>query len=572
MLSFHRRGAISMGNSVSPLGPLPVKPKPAVYNIYIGIAFMVIFFNLIAIFGLDSLLHDDPAWYKMVLSGEFPRWMFKYNLLSPFTEWTGWTIMAYSPHLARGLYVLLLMVPLSCCFYYLYRFRFGFPWMTAFTAAVLPTILPMQSEIPAGINMSYVLWGLLISVLSLILGFHYLEKNTPKNWIRLMGAILSYLAATQIMEQALFLFPPFVLAFWGYKKFDKKNIYLISFFALIAFSRFIQMVLLPRVPIKKIPLDMILKRILTYFKWGLPFGDIDPVYPVIIFLGIVSVGFILYLKQPGDEPKFNRIFLYILFLGWAISTGFVFIFMSRYYIPRYVFISSFGLNALFVFSLYVILKKLFHGKFKLHIPVFAALILFSGISRYFTLNETYTPVNTDFSIIQRDLNKMSLPMDSQIVIVDIKGIAGGWERSSGYLQFALKRKDVTGLLGPIDHTGYYNFDNHFNRRIKGWEPRYNMTGLSLKQPVFLFRLDKKTGELNQLEYTLQWRGEKKDAPWTILKVDKITGKILPLVSGTGMEEYVSTLQELKKRGIPHSEILWGGPPTKAEQIRLEKGA
>ncbi|NIM10825.1 MAG: hypothetical protein GTO45_02445 [Candidatus Aminicenantes bacterium] len=34
---------------------------------YIFIALTVIFFNLIAIFGYDVLLHDDPLWYTYVL-------------------------------------------------------------------------------------------------------------------------------------------------------------------------------------------------------------------------------------------------------------------------------------------------------------------------------------------------------------------------------------------------------------------------------------------------------------------------------------------------------------------------
>ena len=555
-----------------------IKARPAVDGfrdilIYTGTAFTVILFNLIAIFGLDILLHDDPANYMSVLTGQFPRYMLKYNLILPFTEWIGWNIMAYSPNLARGLYTVLLMVPLSFCFYYLCRHRLGFSRMTAYTAAVLPLILPGQWQIPAGINMSYVLWGLLVSLVALIIGFQYLEKNDQKNWIRLMGAILCYLAATQIMEQALFLFPPFVLAFWGYKKFVKKNVFLLTGFTIIAVIRLIQTIVLPRdaaMP-QALPFDEIVKRVSLYFQWSLPFPNINAVCLVIIFMGIISAGFILYLKRPGAEPKTNRIFLYFFLIVWAISTIFVFIFMSRDYSPRYTFISSFGLNALFVFSLYVILRDLSRGKFKWYLPVFAALIVFSGGLRYFTLKENYTRLNKPFSIVQRDLNKMRLPLNSQIVIIGIKGISGCWQKSSGYLQFALKREDVTGLVissGKSTGGGYYNFDNHFDPQQRGWGPRYRMTGLSTDQPVFLFRMDKKNAELKQLEYALQWKGEKKDAPWTILRVDKVFGQISSFFSGVGMDEYESAILELRKRGIAQTDILWGGPPTNEEQKRL----
>lgn len=552
------------------LDALLLKQKSSKYSSYVYIAFTVILFNLIAVFGLGILLHDDPAWYRAVLSGEFPSWMLRYNLLSPFTEWIGWNIMAYSPKLARGLYVLLLMVPLSCCFYYLYEHKFGFSRMTAFTAAVIPNILPMQWQIPTGINPSYVLWGLLVSVVSLILGFSYLEKSTPRNWIRLTGAVLCYGAATQIMEQALFLFPPLILAFWGYKKFDKKNIRLVSLFTLVALSRLIHMALLPRVPIKEIAFDEILRRVLSLLKWSLPFGDIDSVYLVVIFLGVISAGFVFSLKKNEVEHKFNRIFLYFLFFCWAISTVFVFIVMSRHYSPRYVFISSFGLNAVFILSLDIIFKNVFHLKFKLHILVFAAIIIFSGTSRYFTLKATFAPLNLDFSIVQRDLNKIQLPPDSQIVIIGIYRV-GGWQRSSGYLQFALKRADVTGLIGPVNRFGYYNFDDHFDTTKRGWNSRVTMSGLTLENPLFLFYCDPKSRKLIQMEYALQWRGEKKDAPWTIFRVDKRTGEIIPFNSGVGMEEYLTAIEKLELSGIRQSEILWGGPSSEKERERLEGG-
>lgn len=543
--------------------------------IYAGIAFIVILFNLIAIFGLDILLHDDPAFYTSVLNGEFPWWLMRHSLISPFTEWIGWNIMAYSPHLARGLYTVFLMVPISCCFYYVCHHRFGFSQMTAFTAAVLPNILPLQWQLPAGINMSYVLWGLLVSLLSLILGFQYLEKDTPKNWIRLTAAILCYFIATQIMEQAIFLLPPFVLAFWGYKKFAKKSIFLMAGFTIIAIPRLIQAIVNPRgsAVICAIPLDETARRILLYFKWSLPLPNIEPIYLTIIFMLIISAGFILYLKRPAAEPKTKKVFLYIFLFVWTVSTIFAFIFMSSRFLPRYVFISSFGLNAVFVFSIYLILHAMTRGKFRLYIPVFAALIIFSGVSRYFNLNKIYSHKNTDCSIVKRDLNKRDLPPHSQIVISDLNGIVGGekkhrrwkWKTSSGYLQFALKRKDVSGFIS-VRHGGYFNYDNHFER---GRDKMYHMTGLSMDYPVFLFQMDKKSRQLEQLEYALQWRGEKMDASWTIMRVDKNTGALFPFVSGIGMHEYNSAIFKLQKKGIMQSDILWGGPPSKEEQKRLE---
>lgn len=559
-----------------------LKEKYAERWTYLFIGFTVTLFNLIAVFGSKVLLHDEPGLYRLVVNDQFPAWMFQFNLISPYTEWAAWHVLFYSPPLARGLYVLFLVIPIACCFYYVFRSRFGFTRETAFAAAVLPTILPMQWQIPAGINMSYVMWGLLFSVISLIFGFHYLEKSTPKNWIRAASAILCYLIASQLMEQALFILPPLVLAFWGYRKFSKKHLFLILAFTLVGISKFLMMAIHPRKAMQIMSLDVMLDRIGIFFQWALPIPGIPPLYASIFFLGIVFVGFYLYLKFPGEPSESYSIFshfssrvhhvmVYGYFLCWAVSNIFPIILLSIPYQPRYSYISMFGSHALFAFSIYTILKRFFPDKRRLGIVVFTGIILISGVSRTIHLNNIYAVGNSISAIISGDLNKIQLPLHSQIVIVNAKGFYGGWPRSSGYLQYTLKRNDLTGLIGRANQNGYYNFDNHFDPSLRKWARRYQMTGLVLEKPLFLFYFDEINGKLIQLEYALQWRGEKKDAPWTILKVDKTTGKILPLASGVGMEEYLSTLEKLNVSGIRQSDILWGGPPTKVEQERLEIG-
>ncbi|NIM13860.1 MAG: hypothetical protein GTO45_17590, partial [Candidatus Aminicenantes bacterium] len=84
---------------------------------------------------------------------------------------------------------------------------------------------------------------------------------------------------------------------------------------------------------------------------------------------------------------------------------------------------------------------------------------------------------------------------------------GGWSRASGYLKFVLKRKDINGLIGPINSSNYYNFDDHFDPKTRGYRKRYYMSGLSMDKPVFFFIMDKEKKELKQLEYALQWRGK-----------------------------------------------------------------
>jgi hypothetical protein len=547
--------------------------------IYLFIGFTVTLFNLVAIFGPKILLHDEPGLYNMVINNRFPSWMIKYNIADPFIEWPFWHILAYSPPLARGLYVLILVFPLSCCFYYVYRSKFGFNKITAFTAAVLPNILPIQWQIPAGINMSYVMWGLLFSVLSLIIGFQYLEKNTPRNWIRAAAAILLYLTAIQTTEQALFILPPLLFAFWGYRKFSRKHLFIILVFTLVGISRYLMIIMNPRMPIQKMPINVIIERIGIYFQWALPIPGIPPIYACVFFLGILFVGFFLYFKYPNEPSEFYSIFshfpskvrqilVYGFYLCWMASTILPPIFLSIYFPPRYGYTSMFGAQAIFIFSIFLILKKCFPNKRRIGIAFFIAVILISGISRTIFLKNYYAHGNRLSATITGELNRIQLPLNSQIVIVNLREFYGGWIRGSGYFEYTLKRNDLTGLAGKINSSEYYNFDNHFDPSLRRWITRYQMTGLTLKKPLFLFYFDTKRLKLNQMEFALQWRGEKMDAPWTILKVDKKTGKIRPFTSGVGMEEYLSTIEKLEESGIHQSDILWGGPPTKEEQKRL----
>ena len=545
---------------------------------YLLIAVTLILFNLIAIFGSKVLLHDEPGFYSMVINHQFPSTWTQYNLIGPYTEWLAWNILAYSPPLARSVYVLFLLVPLSCCFYYLCRAIFQFPRLTAFAAATLPQILPMQWQIPAGINMSYVVWGLLFTMLSLILGFLYLEKDTPKNWVPFLAATLCFFIATQIMELALFILPPILLAFWGYRKFQRKHVYLILVFTLVGLAKYIQMTMYPRKIMRIMPFDVIFQRIGLYFTWALPVPALPPLFATLIYFSIVFIAFLLYFKHPPQQsgPLFCRfsmkgrhLFVYGFFLSWMITTILPIIILSIPYPPRYAYISMFGAQALFVYAIYLILKKVFPLKRQLKIAIFIIIILLAGVSRTIYLKNYYAIENRIAAIMVRDLNEIQLPWHAQIVIVNLEGFYGGWPRSSGYFQFLLKRNDLSGLIGKVNSNEYYNFDNHFDPLFRKWSSRYNMTGLSLDQPLFLFYFDKKNKKLKPMEYALQWRGEKKDAPWTILRVDKVDGQLYAFAWGVGMDEYLSTIRQLQKKGISQSDILWGGPPTPEQQKRLQ---
>lgn len=559
--------------------------KPSKYLPFAIIALIVIIFNLIAILGLNVLLHDDPKHYKDALEGNIYYGFMKHFILWPFTEFIAWKFMAFSSHFTRGLYVVLLMVPLSWCFYYLFHHKFGLPRLFAFTAAIIPNILPHQWQIPAGINMSRTLYPLLIVMMALIIGLHYLEKETPGNWMRLAVSAFLYLVSTQMMEQTLFLFPPLALAFLGYTKLKKKHAWLLSLFSIIAVARLVQTIIFTRKARIWAPIEEILRRTGLYFKYSLPFPDIEPIYLTIFSIGIILVGFLLYFKyQPFNQakpkesfshmsPKVFGLYIYVFLLGWAGSTIIPFVTMGGIiFPPRYSYISAYGLAAAFILSFFVILNPGFLKKYKLHYLVFTGIIIFSGVYRYVNLKEIFDAKNTPQSIIIKDLKKIELPRNSQAVIIDLPRMAHGRKRATGYLWHALKRYDISGVFATVapHEEKNKNFYDHFTPDRLSARKIYNFNGIYGNQPVFFFAMRQEQNQLKQFEYVLYWRGKTRNAPWKIYHANKSTGALTTFRSGAGMEEYLLTIEQLKGQGISQTDILWGGPPSKKELRRLER--
>lgn len=564
------------------MNPAAKQNSNSTYLVFAGILLVVVIFNLIVVLGLDVLLHDSPRNYKYAIEGKFPWSLVKHFVLYPFMDWAAWKMSVVSPHLTRAIFILFFMVPISCCFYYLYRRKLGFPRVVAFTAAVLPHILPHQWQIPAGIGMSRTVLPLLVAVGALLLGLRYLEKNAPKNWLWLAGSAFLYIVCSQLMEQALFLFPPMALLFLGYTKWNKKHIWLLSLFSLIAAARYIQIVTFTRKARVMAPLEEMLRRVGLYFKYSLPSPDIDPLIPAVIYTGIFLAGFLLLLRHPGTGPvksdyfshmkrRAYAFYLYGFTALWAGVTVLPFIIMGGVvFPPRYSYISAFGINALFVLSVYVLLNRGFLKRYNIHYILLIGLVIFSGIYRYFGLKRVYDAGNNVQSAIVETLEKIQLPPGSQVVISGMPEMAHGHVRATGYMMYALKRNDVIGRFRTVAPGEENNFINHFDPKDLALKKTGQFRGIYFNKPAFFFILKKRESELKQFEYVLHWKGKTKIAPWTILRADKKNGGISPFKTGEGKAEYLSTLTELERQGITREEILWGGVPSIEESKRLER--
>ena len=178
---------------------------------------LMVLFNLIAVWGPQVLIHDDATHFLSVKHHQYPVTLSEHGLmLAAASEWIAMNIMVQSKELVRLLYILLLMVPLSLSLYSLFRRKFDLPREVALAGAVVPMVLPAQWLIPAFTNGSYPLLGLLVMTLSLhrLTDFARLPGRETRD---AAAATLLYLAATQLMEQALFFFPLllFILFFPG---------------------------------------------------------------------------------------------------------------------------------------------------------------------------------------------------------------------------------------------------------------------------------------------------------------------------------------------------------------------
>jgi xanthosine utilization system XapX-like protein len=541
----------------------------------------VLAFNYNAVFTPAALLHDDPINYYYLMEGRFPWERFKWMLLDPFRCWLQWHVMATSPYLMRTLLVVLFMIPLSASFYYLLRRRFNCTRAVSFAGAVLPNVLPGQWQIPAGINMSYCLPGTLFAVLTLIFGCRYLEKGDRGGMLWLSLSVLFFFMSTQLMEQALLLFPAMIIAFVWNTRRRLPHLKLLIPLCLLSLLRLAQMMIFPRKDPVVASMDQVLERSLRTLQWSTPFPDAGPAAMALLTVGIAA-GFILHLLRPAAATgppcaQLRQVFhlggVYLFLMAWALVPIVFFILFSNVFWPRYTYITAFGLCPLMMLSLQSLftVKRPSPPAAALVTVLAGVLVLYSGIQRHNDIADKFEAMNTSCATITTALAGADLPRQSQVVICDIGGMlwGWGWGCSSGQLRYLLQRRDINGLLLPKNRcNGAYSYDDHFDPSMRGYCSRCAMTGLSFSRPVFFYRMDNERRRLVQLAYVLQWKGEDSSAPWVVFQANRTTGSLAPLRAGRGMGEYRQTCRSLARLGITRSDILWGGPPNGHERERL----
>lgn len=545
-------------------GAMKLKPQAvalAVTLLAVGL------FNLIAVWGPQALIHDDATLYNLAHQGWYPLNLVRHGLaLYAAKEWLVWRMVArQSVELARLLYILAWMMPLAWLLHRLYRKRLGMPAAAALAACALPMLLPAQWMIPAFIVGSYVLPGLLAMAASLyfLAGF----TQTPGSGGRqAAAAVLFYLAATQLMDHALFFFPLllFLLYFPGARRRGRSGLTLAL--AGVFLFKAAWVLLAPRSA--TVPAPMPGSRLANTFA---AFGEMLPLpealrqgwVPAAVAFALIAGGAWLAgvfsrataplgNNQPGPVRTDPRLAWGAMAL-WLAGNSLPFLLLARRSASRHMFIAAFGLAALLALALEAIARRLWPRKTALPLATALVIVGLAGAWRWSEAGAVYRGLNARQAMIRSGLQEARLPAGAQVAVYLGPGARiywGDWRQSTGQLRYMLRRRDVAGCVGPRGR--YAVHYDPFQERERGTGLFFR--GFSLERPLFLFV--ERQGKLEPLEHALRWGDWDGPGSWALLQADRETGKIRALHQGRGREALRRALRELEKTGVDPRRIVW----------------
>lgn len=500
---------------------------------------LIIGFNYPDIFSAKTMYVDDNHRYILGLENKIHELIFQRNSLRALVIFPLYKLLSINLIYARLAQTLFFYIPLALSIYGLLRYYTKMPAWLAFCSSILPCILPGQTQIPSFIDGSYTVQGLLVFILTMHVFYLFLKKNSF-SWQYLIASIVLYGASLEMMDHSIFLAPFAIISFFGivsWKDNRKKIIFLSLTVLILALVKSILIISFPTVP-ASVPIEptvsLLLSRLsllagdtlpFAFSLSGKPFGS----------TGLWLVFFVISGAAVVKAEKNEKILIAYGFL-WLACSSIVFLTISRSYSPRLAHIPGFGVNLILVLSIYVLTRNYrIVYKHDITILLIFIILLFSGFSRLQVMHNFFNSPNKFHTIFTATLKQFNFPTNSQIVVLDGNVSTGGWwNYSTGYMKYATKRKDITGLIGPE----FKHYDP-FNPDSKGYQKEDKMNGLSLKDPIFIFKFQRDPEySLEQREFALQYMNES----WTVYKLNKINGSVQKVANGAGVDNFHNFLQ------------------------------
>ncbi len=502
---------------------------------------LIIGFNYPDIFSAKTMYVDDNHRYILGLENRIHESIFQRNSLRALVIFPLYKLLSINLIYARLAQTLFFYIPLALSVYSLLRYFTKMPAWLVFCSSILPCILPGQTQIPSFIDGSYTVQGLLVVILTMHVFYLFLRKKNF-SWQYLIASIVLYGASLEMMDHSIFLAPFAVISFFGivsWKDNRKKIIFLSSTVLILALVKSILIISFPTVS-ASVPIEptvsLLLSRLsflagdtlpFAYSLSGKPFDS----------TGLWLVFFVISGAAVVKAEKNEKILIAYGFL-WLVCSSIVFLTISRSYSPRLAHISGFGVNLILVLSIYVLTRNYrIVYKHDISILLICIMLLFSGYSRLQVMHDFFNLPNKFHAMFTSTLKQFKFPTDSQIVVLDGNVSTGGWwNYSSGYMKYATKRKDVTGLIGPE-----FKYYNPFNPDNNGFQKKDIMNGLSLKNPIFIFKFQRNPEySLEQKGFALQYMNDS----WTVYKLNKINGYVQKITNGNGVDNLHSFLKDI----------------------------
>jgi hypothetical protein len=536
---------------------------------------VLVFLANIQIYWVKIPVADDMDFYYRLHKSEtfFTGFVFNLNYLNSFVCWVASHIDLF---LARSIILVGILIPTILLLFRVLR-KLAYPLPVSFFSAGIMAFMPGQINIPIFVNGSYMVDAMLFVLIAFWAGLKFLEKEDGTKWGWYAFSLLTFYYALRVSELVVPVAAAIIFCLLCWRQFDLKGWVLSGPFALLTlFNTYFNIILNGR-NIAKQPRQLTFEGFSSVFQkfiaWSFPriYVPENGIYRWAIFMAAISgiclaigvvKGFVPEQEPPVEKRRFGsrgayiwRIIFPVLWLIFSL----IIMSLAPYFVTRHAFFPAFGLYICFSFILFEAVKKFSNTA---AVALLLCLMFGSMIAHYKTVDKYYFPINTEHMEFLNFARENEYPHQAQIVLIGSKAIAstadGMWGRSTGYLRYALKRDDVSGLIGNEKKLSDPFKDETFKRG--------GMDGLNLFDPLFLYR--KQNNGFEQVTYFLQWQGNDINGKFTIYKTDPGTGEITKLVEGNGLKFYAKEIDSLEKRGVSRADIMWGGEPSQQDIERL----